>query len=198
MFQQQASQRYRQNLKEKSKQVEDELVKEEIKNEKLKKFLNEIEQALGTLSISLINQTKIEDFGSLINTLEKSGLNYTAKNIKERIPTTVEEISIPIETIPISVEIVSIGIEEKMEDIIPEVQLKLPSKHVTAHEDDDCQVNRFQELFGPQIKNDEPLFERLNSITLTTLVDSYDLINFKFDESNQTDINLMLSIENEN
>jgi hypothetical protein len=139
--QQKSSRRYRESLKEKSKKVEEDLKVEADKQERLQKIFFELQTALNSLSQSIVNQTNIKDTQSLLNTLKNNNLIHTAKKIEEiQEVKEVEEdkkLMKPVTTQPTT----EVNIPK------PVIFTQTPAKHPIFCDDEDCQINRFQELF---------------------------------------------------
>ena len=161
-----ASQRYRNNLKEKSKKIEQELTVEEQKQEKLKIIFSELDEALKYLSTSLVNQIKDINTPGLLEMLNKYNLKHTAEKIKDisRVEEPIEvqpqeEIVLFDDNIPVEV-IIQTPIQTPIQTLIEKpivatptltsnrAPIQIPSAKTThLYEDDDCEINRFQELF---------------------------------------------------
>ena len=172
-----ASQRYRYSLKQKSKQVEEDLKAEEEKQEKLKKIFIELQNALDSLSSCIVKQTKISDTNSLLSVLKNNNLTHTAKKIEEIQDVKLDEKK---QTKPqISKHMIETNIFPKSVTIN-----KTPVKQPVFYENDDCQINRFQELFV----NDNSVNQRTENCSISDLIENI----VEMDQS-QIDFGLLFS-----
>jgi hypothetical protein len=181
--QQRSSKRYRESLKEKSKKVEKDLKVETDKQERLQKIFFELQTALNSLSQSIVNQTNIKDTQSLLNTLKNNNLIHTAKKIEEiqEVKEVKEDKKIikPVTTQPTT----EVNIPK------PVIFAQTPAKHPIFYDDEDCQMNRFQELFiNDNLVNQPPenicnLFQNFELQNIEETDPIYNDFSFLFNEN---------------
>ena len=110
--------------------IETEINDEEARKSRLVTIHTELENTLSIFSKSLAKQTKLDNKDSLLNALKMNGLKFTAEKIKEFLPKQNET-------------------ENCNNNLIRQTVPALSSKTVnkTVLYDDECEINRFQELF---------------------------------------------------